>query len=37
VEVLDPHVIATVADRAELVPVAEEAGHRLSAVLAALR
>ena len=37
VEVLDPRVIATVADRAELGPVAEEAGRRLSAVLAALR
>jgi uncharacterized protein (DUF302 family) len=37
VEILDPHVIATVADRTELGPVAEEAGRRLSAVLAALR
>jgi uncharacterized protein (DUF302 family) len=36
VEVLDPGVIATVADRAELAPLAEEAGRRLSAVLAAL-
>jgi len=36
VEVLDPRVIATVADRAELGPVAEEAGRRLAAALAAL-
>jgi uncharacterized protein (DUF302 family) len=36
VEVLDPRMIATVAGRAELDSVAEEAGRRLSAALAAL-
>lgn len=37
VYVLDPQVISSVPDRAELQPVAEEASRRLDAVLAALR
>ena len=36
VEALDPQVMVTVADRAELEPVAEEATTRLRAALAAL-
>jgi uncharacterized protein (DUF302 family) len=36
VEILDPQIMVTVADRPELKPVADEAARRLDAVLAAL-
>jgi hypothetical protein len=36
VEILDPQIMVTVADRPELKPVADEAARRLDAVLTAL-
>jgi uncharacterized protein (DUF302 family) len=36
VEILDPQIMVTLADRPELKPVADEAARRLDAVLAAL-